>query len=361
MRNLYKVFFLTVFLGAAHIVVGQSVAAPFEIGIWKDFKPAAVSYTFDDNCPNQLVVGVPMFDKFGFKLTLFTVINWAPNWASLQAAANNGHEIASHTVTHPSLDSINASNQSAEYEGSKNIINSKIKGQSCVTIAYPFCIAGNSKLCAGCYIAARGCNGYVESATPKDFMNVGALICGSEGGVKIASQFNFYADWAAKTKGWCIFMMHSIDNDGGYSPVKSTELNAHLNYVNENNAKFWVGTFGNVTRYIKERDAASLKVISARSKHISIQLTDQLDNGIYNYPISIRRPLPKGWSAANVTQGKMKLKVQHVTIAAVNYIMFDAVPNAGLITLTRQKATNMEWEKKMAVVSGKMKTEQNRL
>ena len=337
MRNLYKVFFLTVFLGAAHIVVGQSVAAPFEIGAWKGFKPAAVSYTFDDNCPNQLAVGVPMFDKFGFKLTLFTVINWAPNWASLQAAANNGHEIASHTVTHPSLDSINATNQTAEYEGSKNIINSKIKGQSCLTIAYPFCIAGNSKLCAGCYIAARGCNGYVEAATPADFMNVGALICGSEGGVKVASQFDFYVDWAAKTKGWCIFMKHSIDNDGGYSPVKSTELNAHLNYVNENNAKFWVGTFGNVTRYIKERDAASLTVISTRAKRISIQLTNRLDSAIYNYPISIRRPLPKGWTGAKVKQGKTILETQLTGDSSNRYIMFDAIPNAGTIVITKAK------------------------
>ena len=324
-------------LTMGHIVLGQKVAAPFEVGTWKSFKPAAVSYTFDDNCTNQLAVGVPMFDKLGFKMTLFTTTAWAPNWAGLQAAANYGHEIASHTITHPSLDSIDDAKQAAEYEGAKKIINSKISGQSCLTIAYPFCIPGNTKLCNNYYIAARGCNGYVEASTPADFMNVEAIICGTEGEVTTMPQFNSKVDWATKIKGWCVFMMHSIDNDGGYSPVKVTELNAHLEYVYANKDKFWVETFGNVARYIKERDAVSLVVVSSDSKKIVIQLTDSLDNSIYNYPVSIRRPLPEGWVNASVKQGKVKLNSQLVVQNSIQYIQFDAVPNAGTITIVKEK------------------------
>ena len=41
----------------------SQIAANYEVGAWKDFKTAAVSYTFDDNCSNQIPVAIPLFDN----------------------------------------------------------------------------------------------------------------------------------------------------------------------------------------------------------------------------------------------------------------------------------------------------------
>ena len=66
---------------------GQTAASPYQVGTWQGFRTAAVSYTFDDNLPNQLAIAVPMFDQFGFKVTLFTVTGpssvwaWPANWS----------------------------------------------------------------------------------------------------------------------------------------------------------------------------------------------------------------------------------------------------------------------------------------
>jgi peptidoglycan/xylan/chitin deacetylase (PgdA/CDA1 family) len=318
-------------------VFGQRVAPPYEVGTWQGFKPAAISYTFDDNCPNQLAKAVPLFDKYSFKATLFTVINLNPNWSGLQAAANNGHEIASHTVTHPSLDSISESYQTREYKDSRDIINRKITGQKCLTIAYPFCANGKSNLCSECYIAARSCDGFLASSTPGDFMNIGSINCGTEGEAKTTPELNAKVESAISSKAWCVFMLHGIDDDKGFSPLRSEELGSHLNYVSANSSKFWVNTFGNVVRYIKERNAVSLTILPGRSKHISIQLTDSLDNSVYNYPVSIRRPLPRGWKNARVKQGTANLTVQRVKQNSVDYIQFDAVPNAGTIIISKRK------------------------
>lgn len=336
-----KTIILLVGLMTSVAVSGQKVASPFEVGVWQGFKPAAVSYTFDDNCPNQLATAVPLFDKFRLKLTLFTVINWSPDWEGLQAAANNGHEIASHTISHFSLDSLTNANQLTEFLGSKNIINSKISGQTCLTIAYPFCTGGNSNLCSECYVAARSCDGFIATTTPVDFMNISSINCGTEGEVKTASDFNTKIESAVNSRGWCIFMMHGLDGDNCFSPVLSSELSLHLDYVTANCSKFWVSTFGNVARYIKERNAVSLTVLSNRSKRISIQLSDSLDNSLYNYPVSIRRPLPRGWSAASVMQGTINLETRLMKVNAVNYILFDAVPNAGTIIISKRKISNV--------------------
>src|SRR5208282_995599 len=96
-------------LGLASLVSrAGSVAAPYAIGAWEGFRPAAVSYTFDDDCPNQYAKAVPMFHAAGIKMTLFTVTSWEGSWAAIQNAAEYGDEIASHTVTHVQLTSISS-------------------------------------------------------------------------------------------------------------------------------------------------------------------------------------------------------------------------------------------------------------
>ena len=57
------------------------------------------------------------------------------NWNGFKQAAQNGHEIASHTVSHVNL---NAAGEN-ELSQSKQIIQNKI-GQECVTLVYPNCI-----------------------------------------------------------------------------------------------------------------------------------------------------------------------------------------------------------------------------
>lgn len=70
-------------------------------------RTAAVSYTFDDNCPNQLPVAIPLFNEFSFKTTMFVPSDWIKDWSALQTVADQGHEIASHTVTHNNLGKFN--------------------------------------------------------------------------------------------------------------------------------------------------------------------------------------------------------------------------------------------------------------
>jgi len=341
MKSIGKAAFLLV-LAICPGVFGHQVVMPYEIGTWHGFKQAAISYTFDDNCPNQLATAVPLFDQYGFKTTLFTVTNWAPNWVKLQVAANNGHEIASHTVTHPNLDNINEARQTVELRDSKNRIDSNIVNFNCVTIAYPFCSCSNSKLSSTFYIAARSCDGYVVPPTPADFMHISSINCGTEGPGRTATDLNAKVESAVPQNGWCVFLFHGIDNDQAYSPMPSQQLGTHLEYVHANKANYWVATFGNVVRYIRERNAAILTVKSESPFRISLQLTDTLDNRIYNYPITIRRPMPKGWKGANVMQGTEKRSVFFVKKDKAPYIQFDAVPNAGTIIINKQKAALKE-------------------
>jgi len=315
-----------------------SVAAPYEIGTWAGFRSAAISYTFDDNLPNQYTIAVPMFHAAGFKMTLFTVVNtWVGTftWSQAQSAALYGDEIASHTMTHPSLNTLTAVQLTNELANSQSNINSRVTNELCVTLAYPNCVVPNESIVAQYYIAARGCSGQLVSSTPSDFMNISSFVCGPAGSIQTAAQFNSLADSATPAHAWCVYLIHALDGDNGYSPLPSTTLQASVNYMSTNQNKFWVETFGNVVRYIRERNASSVAETASSDSSITVQVTNNLNNLIYNYPITLRRPVPANWPAVAVSQNNQPITAKLVTVNSTNYVMFDVVPNGGNIVLAK--------------------------
>lgn len=315
----------------------QTNSKTYEVATWQGFRTAAVSYTFDDNCPNQLPVAIPLFNEFGFRTTMFIPSDWIKDWSALQTVADQGHEIASHTVTHNNLGKLTAAQQLIEFKNSQESINAHIKGHSCITIAYPYCVPGNDSLCASFYIAARHCQGYVESKTPADFMKISSLTTGSVSSIQTVGDFNNRVQKADSLNGWCVFLLHGIDNDGGYSSTQSAVLRAHLSYVKEHSNTYWVAPFSDVARYIKERDAATIHELSNNRGAITLQVTDKLDNAVYNYPLTIRRALPKHWTSATVMQNGKKVEAKVTKGGALKYITFDVVPDNGDIILKAAK------------------------
>lgn len=334
MKTLCEVLLCAGALIAGPVGFAGTVDPPYEVGTWPGFRQAAVSYTFDDGCSNQFAVALPMFNRYGFKMTLFTVTNWSPNWTVLQTASVQGHEVASHTVTHPSLNSMTAANQTAELKNSRDAIESHIPDRPCLTLAYPYCAPSTLALTTPYYIAARHCQGSIEPSTPRDFYQISSIICGSAGSVNTVNDFTAKFQNAANSRGWCVFLIHGVDNDGGYSPLSSTVLQGSLEYLYARTGTFWVTTFGDSVRYIRERNAVSVQELSAQGAKITLRVTDTLDDAIYNLPVTLRRPLPAGWSGARVSQNGRTFAATGVTINSEAYMMFDVVPDAGEVVLS---------------------------
>ena len=112
-------------------------------------------------------------------------------------------------------------------------------------------------------------------------------------------------------------------------------MQASIDYLSTNTDKFWVETFGNVVRYIKERDAASVRETASGDNSITLQVTDHLDRSIYNYPITLRRPLPANWPDAVVSQNHQPVGAQLVTVNSTQYVRFDVVPGGGDVIISK--------------------------
>lgn len=320
------------------ITVFAQIPSTYQKGTWKDFKTAAITYSFDDNTSNQIPVAIPLFDNYGYKVTFFTVTqSMNPNWNGLKNVANNGHEVASHTVTHADLSNSNVSTQDTELKNSQNTIQSQIPNKKCVSFAYPNCNVGDIATLQKYYIAARTCSGQIVSNSPTDFYRLSSIICGNTG-VNSANDMNTRINSAKSSSGWCHFLMHGIDSDGGYSPLASSALSSHLNNVNTNKADFWVGTFGDVVKYIKERTAINVVETTITADSLRMTPTDNLDNAIYDVGVSLRRQLPATWTSARVMLGNVIVPSTIVTVNNTKYIQFDAVPDKGVYSISNPTA-----------------------
>ena len=333
-------FFLLILPGLSS---AGAVDAPYSVATWRGFTTAAVSYTFDDGCSGQFTSAIPMFDEKDFKLTLFTVTTGGmfPGWQKLADAAENGHEIASHTVSHGDLSGMNSTSQENELRNSQNTINDNIPGKQCVTLAYPYCNAGTGSLCEKYYIASRTCSGQVMAKSPSDFNQISSILCGSTMSSRNSvSGINAGADDAARSGGWCVYLFHGVGNDGGYSGVAVDVLQGCVDYMDDNRNKFWVESFGNVARYIKERDAVTVTEGSVDDNSITLQVTDGLDDTIFNYPLSIRRPLPEQWDTAEVMQDEEPVTYSLKDSAGTTYVTFDVIPDRGSVTISSGAVSN---------------------
>jgi peptidoglycan/xylan/chitin deacetylase (PgdA/CDA1 family) len=140
-------------------VSAATIPAPYELATWRGFRASAVSYTFDDNSPKQFSVAQPMFDARKLPATFFCIVGNLPasRWAEIENASAKGHEIGSHTLTHPNLPGLTDEQVAVEVADSKNLIESRT-GKKCVSLAYPYCAVPKKTIVSPHYPFARSCN-----------------------------------------------------------------------------------------------------------------------------------------------------------------------------------------------------------
>jgi peptidoglycan-N-acetylglucosamine deacetylase len=341
MRRVDVTFLFVILVMTSSLGYSQKVDTPYQVGTWSGFRTAAICYTFDDEYPNQLKIAVPEFNKYNYKLTMFTITTptWNPaaNWSGLQSAVAEGHEVASHTVTHPYLNKLTVEQEIAELHDSKATIESNIPGYKCLTMAYPYCVRGRDTLCAKYYIGARACQGSIDPKTPTSFMNISSVVVGSLG-INTSASMKGYFKSVAKSKGLFTLLIHGIDDDNSWSNTNSILLKNSLNYLSYRRSQFWVTTFRDATLYIKERNAANITQTSDLDTIKTLTVTDNLDDSIFNFPLTIRRPLPDDWPSATVIQDTLAVPTRIVKVDTVVYITFDVVPDAGEVKIIKSDA-----------------------
>ena len=94
----------------------------------------------------------------------------------------------------------------------------------------------------------------------------------------------------------------------------------------------WIATFGDVTKYMREKESAQLKT-SINYGKIKVRLMDTINSQLYNVPLTLKTYVPAQWSVVYILKAKhfQRAKILHDSKGA--YVTYLAKVNSGAITL----------------------------
>jgi len=134
---------------------------------------------------------------------------------------------------------------------------------------------------------------------------------------------------------WLVLVFHGVDSVG-WEALPHEMLQEYFEYIKQREDTVWTATFGDVTKYMRERKNATLKWNQTGDK-ISINLTHSLDNSKYNIPLTLRTYVPADWKEVQIKQGD---KIQNVSASRDNkgtFVLYKLQPNRGEAELTSGK------------------------
>jgi peptidoglycan/xylan/chitin deacetylase (PgdA/CDA1 family) len=349
--------------------IPRTVSEKVKIADWYRFSKAAYSLSFDDGLVSQYNYAAPILDKYNLKGTFYIVTeNLQPDstlpstwhygyWHQFIKLSKSGHELGSHSATHPKLASLPDGNEKDEgtlqYE-----LNAPIKAlrkylptYKFITFAYPFVDFNEHVMeeTAKLYVSSRGHGSGFNPAHSPTWMNIQAQSLEYSPGRTMASDLakmttleNWISTNTIAKGGWTVYLAHDVfpfeealTTTDSWQPVSAESLEVFVKWLKEKEStkELWIETVGNVTRYIKERDAVSIILKEETKDNLSFSITDNLPDDLFNYPITLEVLVPEGWKKVIVVQKNSK----NTFVVAGGKVRVNVVPDQGNFEIGREE------------------------
>ncbi|MCX8104461.1 MAG: polysaccharide deacetylase family protein [Ignavibacterium album] len=338
---------------------------------WFENKSSAFSFSFDDGLKSQFLNAKPILDQFDFKGTFYVLPNYLTDteptiwrygtWQMFQNLASQNHEIGSHTLNHLYLTSLpigdTSTSNSVIYElyHSKRIIEEKIFQQKCLTLAYPFADHNNSidSVTTEYYESARAVgvepNNY--NLTEPLFYSLKSypvhFSLPRNSPTDDLDELYAFMDWTQNSinqNAWAIMMVHEVVpfselvdlvNQGFYEPMSNEWFTEYCNWLKNksDNSEVWVTTVANVTKYIRQRQNSAINLISVTDSVIVFNLSDNLNDEIYNLPLTCLIKVPENWNAVYFNQNNFTDTLFAFQTDSGKFVQANVYPDRGFVLL----------------------------
>jgi hypothetical protein len=139
---------------------------------------------------------------------------------------------------------------------------------------------------------------------------------------------------ASHQNNWLVLVFHGVDGIG-YEALPHELLDEYFQYIKSKESNLWIATFADVTKYMRERMAATIESENV-SNTIKIVLKHTLNQSLYDYPLTLRTYVPSTWKSVKMTQGDKVVKCQIKKDGSDSYVQYEAAPNSETIELQKQ-------------------------
>ena len=327
-NRLFVIVLVVVAAGCRSLPPPEAVRPPVvaELLRWRDGARAAVSLTFDDSTLDHYLLAAPELDSRGLQGTFYAITAaldegvWCDggnqrlqfSWNQAREIAARGHEIGSHSDSHPDLSTLDLRATDRQLRRSLQRLQHEIPQQRGLTFAWPYWRSNSvgRALATHYYIAARAGQAttarYIEAgvpgARPADLQRVNALAVRP---LETSQSWSQAAERVLDNEGWAVLSLHGID-DGripraavGWQPLPIETYRGLLDYLVDQD--FWIAPFADVVKYLERRDSTQLTVRQLDETRISIDIACELDPSVYDVPLSLRLALPASWRGIEIS------------------------------------------------------------
>jgi len=267
------------------------------------------------------------------------------SWDDLRMIAAQGHEFASHMVTHPRLAGLDEPNIIYELEKSREEILNQLGPKHIFSAEVPFGTENERAMeyALKAYHALR--NRMPEEwltelnrSSRKQPGEAETEYVQWQRGATTRTPLTMMQSWVDTTlvhdNIWLVLVFHGVDSIG-WEALSSELLNEYFSYMKAREDDLWIATFGDVARYIRERMNSTL-VTEKKGRNIVTNVTNSLDTAFYNIPLTVKTYVPRGWKEVSVMQGEKAITVQQKTDERGSYVLYPALPGKGEIILARR-------------------------
>ena len=307
-------------------------------------RKAIVTVVSDDGFYDTGVNLNELSQKHGLKVTVAGIVEvvdpYYEDWVEIE---NMGHvELISHSYSHLKMSEENNYNEKElrhQITDSINYFRQNFKTDQIAFICpeNTMCELGYKILKENNIYAIRQGSREENSLSPMSGTYPSqwySLYTSGIGDIESTEWRNSVVDSAINNNTWLIEMWHNVYKEGqdiGYQGISYEMADEHMEYLakKSNEDEIWVASFVDATKYIYEKQNASVSAVLTND-FITISLTtdtDKLPKEIFDYPLTVKIPMPMEWRDDDIVSENKEIDIQIKTINNVEYIVFDMIPN----------------------------------
>jgi peptidoglycan/xylan/chitin deacetylase (PgdA/CDA1 family) len=265
-------------------------------------------------------------------------------WEQIRTFASQGHEFASHTVTHPRLAILDEPNLLYEIQKSQEEILNHLGPAHTFSAEGPYGTENQRVVnyMGKVYPALRNRmpDPYLEELNRWNKNNPGEsrrAYVQWQRGATTKTPLPLMKSWvdtvATNNNNWLVLVFHGVDGIG-YEALSHELLEEYFQYMKQHEDKLWIATFGDVTKYYREH-VASKAFGKETNGVIHVTLSHSLDKEMYNLPLTLKTYVDDLWKAVFVKQGAHSKLIKAKSDDEGSYVLYQATPNIGPVEISK--------------------------
>jgi peptidoglycan/xylan/chitin deacetylase (PgdA/CDA1 family) len=264
-------------------------------------------------------------------------------WDEIRSYAAKGHEFASHTVTHPYMAALDEANMLFELEKSREDVLEQLgekytfsaecpygtENERVMEYAHKFYPALRNRMPETFLEELNRSSKADPGLSDKEYVQW-------QRGATTKTPMPLMKSWidttVVKDNIWLVLVFHGVDGIG-WEALSSDSLNKYFRYIRSLEKDLWFATFGDVTRYIRERMNSSV-VIATKNRKIYVTLEHSLDKNMYNIPLTLKTYVSSKWNEVQLKQASENKMLHPQTDEKGSFVIYMVNPNSGTVELS---------------------------